>query len=59
MKRSVGALASCASSTSRTTRAMVLSDAAAVARMRSAASPLTVPANTVDSGALWTGVLSP
>ena len=55
MKRSVGALLSCASSTSLTTRAIVLSDAAAVTRMRSAASPLMVPANTSSSMPLRSG----
>ena len=59
MKRSVGALLSCASSTSLTTRAMVLSAAAAVTRTRSTASPLIVPAKTLSSTPLRTGVLSP
>ncbi|MNI49492.1 hypothetical protein D3C73_1041040 [compost metagenome] len=59
MKRSVGAFFSCASSTSRTTRAIVLSSAAAVTRMRKAASPLIVPANTCSPSLLETGVLSP
>ena len=59
MKRSVGALFSWASSTSLTTRAMVLSAAAAVTDTRSAPSPLTVPAKTLASGPLRTGVLSP
>ncbi len=59
MKRSVGALLSCASSTSRTTRAMVLSDGSVVARMVSAASALTVPAKTGSPACLATGTLSP
>ncbi len=59
MKRSVGALLSCASSTRRTTRAMVLSCAAAVTRTRIAPSPLIVPAKTSSSGPLRLGVLSP
>jgi hypothetical protein len=59
MKRSMGAFDSWASSTRRTTRAMVLSAAAAVTRARSKPSPLTVPANRVPSGPFQTGVLSP
>ena len=59
MKRSVGALLSCASSTSRTTRAMVLSAASLVTRTRNAASPLIVPAKTVSSTPLRFGTLSP
>ena len=59
IKRSVGAFDSCASSTRRTTRAMVLSAAAAVTFTRRAASVLMVPANTGSSGFLRLGVLSP
>ena len=59
MNRSVGALLSCASSTSFTTRAIVLSEAAAVTRTRSTASPLMVPAKTLSSALLRSGVLSP
>ncbi len=59
MNRSVGALLSCASSTSRTTRAMVLSAAVAVTRTRKAASPLIVPAKTLAPVPLRTGMLSP
>ena len=59
MKRSVGAFASCASSTSRTTRAMVLSAAAAVTRTLSTPSALIVPAKTASPTPLRFGVLSP
>ena len=59
MKRSVGAFDSCASSTSFTTRAIVLSAAAAVTRTLSRPSPLTVPANTFSSWPFRTGLLSP
>src|SRR3954451_16627162 len=59
MNRSTGALLSWASSTSLTTRAIVLSAAAAVTRMRNTASRLIVPANTVAAGPLRVGVLSP
>ena len=59
IKRSVGALDSCASSTRRTTRAIVLSADAAVTLIRRTASPFTVPAKTVSSTALRTGTLSP
>ena len=59
MNRSVGALASCASSTSRTTRAMVLSAAAALTVTRSAPSVLMVPANTLSPAVLRLGTDSP
>ncbi len=59
MKRSVGALLSWASSTSLTTRAMVLSAAAAVTLIRKTASPLMVPAKALSPTPLRTGTLSP
>ena len=59
MKRWVGALLSCASSTSCTTRAMVLSAAAAVTRIFSTASVLMVPAKTTSPMLLRVGMLSP
>ena len=59
MKRSVGAFASCASSTSRMMRAMVLSSGSRVTRSRSAASALMDPANTGSPGPLTLGIDSP
>ena len=59
MKRSVGALDSCASSTSRMIRDIVLSSASAVTETRIAASWLMVPANTSSSGPFLFGTDSP
>ena len=59
MNRSVGARASSASSTNRMMREIVLSSAALVTRIRSAASVLIDPANTGSPGPLVTGMLSP
>ena len=59
MKRSVGARASCASSTRRMMRAIVLSSAAFVTRTRSAASRLIEPAKTPSPSPLVRGIDSP
>ena len=59
MNRSVGDFDSCASSTRRTTRAMVLSEAEAVTRTRRTLPPLIVPANTGSPTTLRLGTLSP
>ena len=55
----VGAFCVCASSTSLITRSRVRSPAARVVAIKSAPSPLTVPANTSSPGALSTGTDSP
>jgi hypothetical protein len=59
MKRSVGALDSCASSTRAMTLEMVLSAAAAATRTLMAVSVLMVPAKTVSPTPLLLGTLSP
>lgn len=59
MNLSVGALLSCASSTRRTTRAIVLSSAAAVTLTFNTPSVLIVPAKTASISDFRFGVLSP
>ncbi len=59
MNRSVGALLSCACSTSRTTRAIVLSSAVAATLTRNTPSMLIVPAKTMSPSAFRPGTLSP
>ena len=56
---SAGALCACASSTMWTILAMVVSDAAAVARTCSEPPSMMEPANTWSPGPLETGIDSP